>query len=93
MKTELVLLIIAMAFALTMICYIVRTGRKEATENFDYNYGVAARFVRSCPRTDENRLKAKLWLIRLKKMPYADKEKLDVLRAEITRKFGNIKNK
>ncbi len=93
METELILLIIAGAFALVMACYIVRTGRREAVENFDYDYNVAARFVRDCLKTDENRLKAKLWLIQLRKMPGHDKEKLGVLKSEIIRKFGNIKNK
>jgi hypothetical protein len=91
METELILLIIAGAFALVMACYIVRTGRREAVENFDYDYNVAVRFVNNCQKTNENRLKAKLWAIRLGKMPRADKEKIGVLKSEIERKFKNIK--
>lgn len=89
MKTEMILFILIGIILIVMFCSAIRTERKQAAKKFEDRYKEAARFVRDCPNTDEYRLRAKIWLIRLKKMPCADKEKLGVLKSEIIRKFGN----
>ena len=101
MTTEAIISILALAFLLGAIIYLIRKGRRDAGRGnmskkdaelvFESDWYQLDQFVRGLKDdqiTEENEAKIILRLNELNRMKGADDEKLQTLNAEFRRKFS-----
>jgi len=101
MTTEAIISILALAFLLGAIIYLIRKGRRDAGRGnmskkdaelvFESDWYQLDQFVRGLKDdqiTEENEAKIILRLNELNRMKGADDEKLQALNAEFRRKFS-----
>jgi len=88
MTTEAIITILALAFLLGAIIYLIRKGRREAEMIFESDYYNLREFIKDCQVNDGNELKIITRLNELNRMKGADDEKLQTLNAEFRRKFS-----
>ena len=95
MTTEAIITILALAFLLGAICWLIRIGRREAEMIFESDYHNLREFIRDCKIDELNEARIITCLNHLAGLKGADIEKLQVLNTEFRRKFvkpslGNI---
>ena len=94
MTTEAIISILALAFLLGVIIYLIRKGLRDAEMIFESDYYHLREFIKDCQVNEVNEDKIILRLNELNRMKGADDEKLQMLNAEFRRKFsvtlGNI---
>jgi hypothetical protein len=88
MTTEAIISILALAFLLGAIIYLIRKGQQDAEKVFDLDYDILKYFIDHCEATEVNEAKIILRLNELNRMKGADDEKLQTLNAEFRRKFS-----
>ena len=88
MTTEAIISIMALAFLLGAIIYLIRKGQQEAEKVFEGDYKMLAYFINHCDINGVNEAMIILRLNELNRMKGADSEKLQVLNAEFRRKFS-----
>jgi hypothetical protein len=88
MTTEAIISIMALAFLLSAIIYLIRKGRRDAEKVFEKDYDILKYFINHCEVTEVNEAKIILRLNELNRMKGTDSEKLQVLNAEFHRKFS-----
>ena len=88
MTTEAIITILALAFLLGAIIYLLYKGRRDAEKVFDLDYDILKHFIDHCEVTEVNEAKIILRLNELNRMKGADDEKLQTLNAEFRRKFS-----
>jgi hypothetical protein len=88
MTTEAIITILALAFLLGAIIYLIRKGLRDAEMIFESDYYHLREFIKDCQFNKVNEDKIILRLNELNRMKGADSEKLQVLNAEFRRKFS-----
>jgi len=88
MTTEAIISILALAFLLGAVIYLIRKGRQEAEKVFDDDYDELKYFIDHCDVTEFYESAIIRRLNELNRMKGADSEKLQVLNAEFRRKFS-----
>ncbi|MFA5196143.1 MAG: hypothetical protein WC401_10135 [Bacteroidales bacterium] len=88
MTTEAIISILALAFLLGVIIYLIRKGLRDAEMIFESDYYHLREFIKDCQVNEVNEDKIILRLNELNRMKGADDEKLQMLNAEFRRKFS-----
>ena len=88
MTTEAIISILALAFLLGAIIYLIRKGQQDAEKVFESDYKMLQYFIDKCDINEVNEAKIILRLNELNRMKGADDEKLQTLNAEFRRKFS-----
>ncbi len=88
MTTEAIITILALAFLLGAVIYLIRKGQQEAEKVFENDYKMLQYFIDKCDINEVNEARIILRLNELNRMKGADSEKLQVLNAEFRRKFS-----
>jgi len=88
MTTEIIISIVALAFLLCAIGWLIRIGKRESETMFESDYYHLTEFVKRCEINEVNEARIILRLNELNRMKGADDEKLQVLNAEFRRKFS-----
>ena len=88
MTTEAIIAILALAFLLSAIIYLIRKGQQDAEKVFESDYKMLQYFIDKCDINEVNEAKIITRLNELNRMKGADDEKLQTLNAEFRRKFS-----